>query len=427
MAEEVAQDISSVLGEVEIPEVNTEDNDLEQVDSDVDEQVSDDLELGKDEEQVSDDKNKKSSNKTKDILKSDFKDLSPKLKSALKENPELKSAFFQVREYAKAFDTPQKAQEVSELLDLHGGIDAIKSDIEEWSTTDMMFQSGDEKLVDTWAEMSPEGFAKIVPSALNKLYSVDPEAYNHVGSKLITSYLSQPNGLISAMTATYNTLDPKSNEAKLLNDIYTNYLEPIIEMSKKAPEKKVDPERQKLMDEKKLFENQKQEAFLGDVTTETNSIWISRLNNELDRYTNGKNISEEQMGMLKSNIDARFKKVLAKDGLALQQMVSILRSGDKAKYIKYMQSKLDKYMPSATEYVWRIFSGVKGTSTKVTPTAKTPTTPKSGAPILVNRVPRPDQVDREATSKLAKSKGKTYNDLINNNTVVLKNGKIVRW
>ncbi len=431
---ETPQDLSSVLGEVEIPETSTdttENNTSEQVDSDVEPQVdSDENEVSEDEEQLSDNKvtDKKSAPKSKDILKTDYKDLSPKIKEALKANPELKASYFQAREYAKAFDTPEKAIEVSETLDLYGGIDAIKTDMAEFATTDTMFAAGDPGLIDKWAEMSPDGFAKIVPAALDKLYKVDPEMYSHVGSKMIASYLTQQNGLIQSMSQYYNTLDPKSSEAKLLSNIYSNYLEPIIEMSKKVPEKKVDPERLKLQEEKQSFENEKQQIFLNDTATETNKVWSNRLDSELNRYTKGKNISKEQTEMLKSNIDARFKKLLDKDASAQQQMVSILRSGDKAKYIKYMQSKLEKYMPSATDYVWKAFNGVNTIATKeAKKEVKSSSTSNTNSPILVNNIPKPSQIDREATEKWAKTQNMTYNQAINKNTVVLKNGKLIKW
>jgi len=425
-------DISTVLNEVEIPETttDTEDNDSEQVDSDVEPQVdSDESEEDEvsDDKQVSDNKTNKKTTKSTDILKTDFKSLPAKIKTALKENPELKATYFQAKEYAKSFATPEIAQQVSETLDLYGGIDAIKSDMEEFSTTDTMFAAGDPALIDKWAEMSPSGFAKIVPEALNKLYNVDPEMYQHVGSKMIASYLNQQNGLVQSMTQYYNTLPKDSSEAKLLNSIYSNFLEPILEMSKKVPEKKVDPERLKLNAEKEQWNDQKVRAkndeWLGEATKNQNA----KISDSLKDYIKGKNITDEQIKLLSSNIDARAKKMMMKNPEIMKQMKTLLSMDDKTKFIKYMNSKIEKFVPAATHDIWKMFNGVKGTS-KSTPVKEiAKTTAKTTAPILINRIPKPSEIDREATEKLAASQNKTYNSMISSNTVVLKNGKIVKW
>ena len=66
-----------------------------------------------------------------------------KYKKLFKEDKELRSIYFQNKEYAKIFETPQKAAAIAEKLELYGGIDGVEKDLGEMATIDQMFASGD--------------------------------------------------------------------------------------------------------------------------------------------------------------------------------------------------------------------------------------------------------------------------------------------
>ncbi len=230
----------------------------------------------------------------------------------------------------------------------------------------------------------------------------------------------------------YSKLEPGSDAAKIVENIYNNYLKPIYEAAQNAPQKKVDPEREKLVADRKAFEDQKQQSFFNDLSTSVNKIWSDRQNSELKSYLKNKSLNKDQMSMINSNIDAKFKKLLASDNLAQQQMVEILKSGDKNKYIKFMNSKLDKYMPQAVQQVWRAFNGVTGTQNKIAKgdAAKAKSNATNDGvtkPIRINSIPKPEQIDRIKTTEYAKTQGKTYNQMIDQGIVFLKNGKMVKF
>ena len=411
--------VSDVDTDVDVDTGNDFDTDS---DVDVDTDIDSDMELDSNTESDIDGKPVKP-NKI-DLTKTEFKKLPENIKKIFKEQPAIKSMYFQNQEYAKAFESPAKAQQIAETLDMYGGIDSIQNDIKEWSTIDSMFQAGDSTLLDTWTKMSPEGFNKIMPDAIIKYSQGDPEGFAHMSGRIIAQSMDQV-GLPQVMQQLYSTLEPGSPAAKIVESIYNNYLQPIYGLAKNAPVKRVDPERQKLQSEREQFETQKQQVFLTDVATEANKIWSDRQTKELSPYLKGRNLTSDQMTMLHSNINAKFKKMLSKDTVAQEQMANLLRSGDKAKYIRYMNSKLDKYMPIAAQQVWRAFNGIN--SAKVKPTVQPTVKSNSSTPIRVNRIPTPAQIDQAATIQYGKSIGKSYQSVIESGLAVLKNGKLVRF
>lgn len=433
MADEpVLQDLSTVAQDTPT-ETETPDTDIETTDTETDSQDTESTESDStdlDSTESVEDGETEVSSKTKsnkiDLNKTEFKDLPKNIREAFKANPGLKEMFFQNQQYAKAFESPKVAAQVAETLDLYGGIETIQTDLKEMATVDTMFAAGDPAVVEQWQQLSPEGFNKVMPEAIVKFSKVDPEGYKYMSSRIIANSFDNA-GIPTFIQNLYKTLDPNSEAAKQVATLYNDFLTPIYENAKAAPVKKEDPERTKFESEKKAFEQQKQDAFLTDVSTEANKIWATRQDKELSSYIKGKNLSSDQIAMLNSNIDARFKKLLAKDTDAQEQMVSILRSNDKAKYIKYMNGKLDKYMPEATRQVWRAFTGVTTAQKKVD--VKTAVAAKkTSGPILVDKIPAPGQIDQAATTKYAKSIGLSYRDCIDKkNIAVLKNGKIVKF
>jgi hypothetical protein len=350
-----------------------------------------------------------------------------KYKKLFKEDKELRSIYFQNKEYAKIFETPQKAAAIAEKLELYGGIDGVEKDLGEMATIDQMFASGDPAVLDTWTKMSPQGFNKIMPSAIERYSHADPEGWTHMASRVIAQSFDSV-GLVQKIQQVYKSLDPKSEAAQILSEFYNGYLDNIYANVKNGPQqKKIDPERQKLQADRQAFDNQRQNTFLSDLATEANKIWADRQTKELNSYIRGRNLGPDQLEILNSNIDARFKRILEKDTVAQKQMTELLRAGNKDAYIKYMNGKLEKYMPQATKEVWRAFTGLKGSTTKDREIEKKTVGKTKSGVIQISGIPSPGQVDRAATIKYAKTLRKSYDALIMDNTCVLTNGKIVQW
>jgi len=420
----VAQETAEPTETIETDPVESNDAEIDSVENDNEDFDSESSE-GTEETDESSTNEKSAKGKKTDLIKTKFEKLPENYKKMFKEDPALKQMFFENQQYAKVFESPKVAAQIAEQIDLYGGIETITNDLKEMSTIDTMFQAGDSAVLDVWTKMSPDGFSKIMPDAIVKYSNMDPEGWEHMSSRILAQSFDQAN-LVGAIQQLYRDLDPNSQAAKLVENIYNNYLSPIYQSAKNGPKQKAEnPEKTKLQSERQQFELQKQEAFVGDVCIDTNRNLTECQNRELAPYIKGKNLDKEQLKMLHSNIDARFKKLLEKDSLAQEQMSNILRSGDKAKFLKYMQSKIDKYMPEATRQVWRAFTGVKSEQMKAS--TKSAQNKVQSGPIRVDRVPRPDQIDQQASIKYAKGKGLTYQQLINKGIVVLKNGKVVKF
>ena len=433
--EPVLQDLSAVAGESSTQEIANDDNisdisDVSDVSSDVDSDLSIDSEEPNSSEEETPEEEDLISDKSKptkiDLQKTEFKNLPKNIKETFKQNPQLKQMFFQNQEYAKAFESPKVAAQVAETLDLYGGIETIQTDLKEMSTVDTMFQAGDPAVVETWQKLSPDGFNKVMPEAIVKFSKVDPEGYKYMAARIQANAFDNA-GLPTFVQNLYKMVEPNSEAAKAIEQLYNNFLTPIYDAAKSAPVKKDDPERIKLENDRKQFEDQKTEVFLSDLASTANKVWAERQDKELASYVKGKNLDKDQLAMLNSNIDAKFKKLLAKDTLAQEQMASILRSGDKAKYLKYMNAKLDKYMPEATRQVWRAFTGVNTQQKKIETKTAVDAKKSQTGPILINAIPSPNQIDQTATTKYAKSIGLTYRACIEKNLCVLRNGKLVKF
>jgi hypothetical protein len=294
-------DIVDLLGE-DSSEGETDETKDTSEDSESSEDTSEDAE-GEDETSEDDDESTETNVEDAEL---EFHDI-PKRKEILKEFPELfkkfpgmEKAIYREQQYAEVFPTIADAKNANERL---GIFNRVESDL----------MSGNiEPVLDAIKKNSKDGFEKIGDTILEALQKVDQDTYYGVMTKVIQ------NAIYSAFDSGKESNDEQLQiAAQLLNRFFFKNIEP--KPFKKPEAKNVNPEADKLRQDRIEFNRQLLDNAANDVNTRTTNVIKSTIDKHLDPrgimtpYVRGK-ATADILGEIDKALmtDARFKGIVDK-------------------------------------------------------------------------------------------------------------------
>jgi hypothetical protein len=289
------------------------------------------------------------------------------------------------------------------------GVQAIQAERQEFRDTDAKLAAGDPAVLDRIAELSPDGFVKLAPAMLDKLAKMDSAAYNHALGGIFASTLDSWNfsPTVDALVETMSQVVDQngqpllSREVKALQQLGAQY-KGIKELATKAPVKSVDPERQKLEQERSAFEKQKQDAFRAEIDGETQKYATAKYDTLLAEE--GKTLKGlpasgtlSHTNMMRE-IDSQIAKEMAKLPGVIQKLNSLDATGKKADLVAYLNSQFDKVAPKVVQRVAKEWTGAN----KAAVPAKKPVASEGGnssGEVKLSQPPTPDQIDWSKTKR----------------------------
>ncbi len=372
----------------------------------------------------------------RDRARDDGRKLSPELKKYFDElqgtNPklakQLRGAFFAVGEFRAQFPTPQAAAKAKELIEQVGGeegLQAIEQERSAWNALDAQYDKGDPQFIKSIAEENPNAFVKLMPTALEEFATRDRDTYNHVMARVLHNTLDK-SGVLGYLTQLRSVTDVK--DAQRLADELLEWAGGIRELASKQPEKKVDPEREKLQTEREKFEQEKRVHFERDIATDFRTHLKTGIESELGKLLAARRIDIKKLArtdpdaynLLLSNCDRAISIALAKQPDIKQKAAALLATGDKARVLKFYRSRTDRVLAQAVKGVYNAFyklGGGKQVETtrreEANQQRRDPGTGGSGAGTKLGKAPESNQIDYSRTT----------NDMIWKNEAYLKGKK----
>lgn len=296
------------------------------------------------------------------------------LKQALAANPELfkavKREISENSRYKQVHESPEAARAFSERVESLGGLDAIESESKEWSTVYDMFDTGDPGVLDYWGKNNPQAIAKLFPHVYDRMATENPAIWAHkaAGTFMATA---QQQGMITALNAlaVSDALKKSPQDAALVNQLIDSFnrLETI---SKQAPRQDLTPQAQALSEKEKNIADKERSLYNREVNARSESIVRKSALNELNRILKGRNLSAEAkrnllddlIGTKDNPLGGEYGKLLRKDPEFQKNAKSLLAARETEKFLKLVQSAVNRAMPRASRNVWRKYTGISGLS-----------------------------------------------------------------
>jgi hypothetical protein len=308
---------------------------------------------------------------------------------------------------------------------------AVKTEIAEWRGIDEAWNKADPKVIDTWFDMNPEATAKLVPVAMNKLASTNPEHYQHYMAQVLRNTLVQSgvkqnlgflNRLISA--------GDKDGATALLKEV-TDWMAAVDDTAQKAP---VAPQKDpKVDDRNKSLDDRESKIWANETAGQINPFRASLIRKEATQYLpKGAELDDETFEALDRQISVYMDKEFAADPDFIKTFAAYSEAKDTAGLVAYMRQKL--------ETVLRSQPGRNGQPAKMGPVERAVklffrgATPAKKAPVAGTVKPGAAAQPQKGWTKVAAGPkpheiDRTQSDfgMIAKQQAILKDGKKVYW
>ena len=337
----------------------------------------------------------------------DGRQIPPALRSALNDlrltDPKLanrlKSVWFAdlalKKEFPGGLNEARALREFKERLGGDDGIQQIEQERQHFQNLDQQLAAGDTKVLEHLASVAPEGFAKLVPSAIAKLAETSPEHFEHIAGVMIAG--NMPGGLMEAI---HQVLAGNEETAGLAQHL-ANWYNPLVQTLHNAPQRRVEPERRQLEADRQQFEAGKTAEFQRGIVKEIEVDGGAQADKIIDQLS-GSKLSSEAKFRLKGVITSELDAALRGDAAFLQKRDRLLAEGDRNKILTNYKAEISKRLPEIVKKVHREFYGA------TRPVAKAPVDIGTGRAAQPGRQPDSNAIDWTRTSRRDVLDGKAY-------------------
>lgn len=304
------------------------------------------------------------------------------------------------------------------------GFDGVREQITSWNGIDEAWNAADPKVIDVWADMNPESFSKLMPTAMNKLAKTDPEGYQRYGANLILGTLQSAgiNHSLNFLGRLVNSGD-KEGATSVLKEI-TDWVSMIDQTAKSQPKA---PEAQPDTGRVSELEQREAKIWASETAGEINPYRSTLIRKEAQQYLpKGIQLDDETFEAIDAQVQRNADKLLMADPNFVKKFGAYSEARDSAGLVAFVKQKLQDIMPSQggkpgpVEKAVKLFfrqapAAVARVAPKATPSGTPPAAPQGWEKVA--KAPAPHEIDGS----------KSPFEMRFQKQAVLKSGKRVFW
>jgi hypothetical protein len=337
------------------------------------------------------------------------RDVQKALKS-LRENPEtanvaktLNDVYFRQQAYEKL----GKVQELSalkmsyEAIGGDEGISELQTKAETLSKVDEDIAAGRPEFLDDIIESSPDGFKKLVPHVLQKLWKLDPAAYGNAVAPVIGNTLK--NYQIPQIIASLKgSTDPAS---KVAAEHLEGLMADVDAEMRKSKATAEDPRAKELDTREQRIAQEEEKTYKGGIARTTiahmNSVILRSLAPNLKLHP----LTAEAKTDLATGINAEVSKMLQADAKYQRELKAMLAKREAPeKVTRYVNARIEEAARQATKAVWARRYGATNGVRKPAPTNGKAPAPQG----FLSQKPEVSKLDKIRGWELLFMQGKGY-------------------
>jgi hypothetical protein len=316
----------------------------------------------------------------------------------------------------------QAIRSLKETVEMHGGVEGLQelaSEVEGSRALDVGLEKGDPKVIENYVKEFPEGFKRIVPTALDALAKSFPEDYQRLGSNILHNTFRDNRSYEDL-----GSLGQIIGASKDANAIaaYNRLVDLLTNVQKNATSKQADPyaDRAKQLDEREQSLAKKdQTSFLNGVRAEVDTAVVKDVNKMIAAALKGRVMEPQARNRFLNEVRTAIATKVHSEPNYSRQWPGVRDAADHGRAVKFNYAAYSKAIPAAVsstmkDPVWRsYFNG----AAKAAPTART----ERPANATVTGRPAIGDVDFSRTDKATFLGSRTHGQ------AYLRNGKIAKW
>lgn len=327
----------------------------------------------------------------------------------------------------------KEAQALKNSIEELGGIEEIKTlqsthrqFVEQQEALDSRAKQGDPAAIDSFINIAgKDGFAKLMPVAMDKWSASDREGYQHVMSQVMVNAMRE-GGVVAELNMAFKLLGLKTEaattEAMSSLERVATWANGINKIAVTVPAKpQIDPN---IQNQQKELDSQRDKMFNTEFSNQFGTWRNSQIDEQLKTIANGRVLNEYQRKTLGQRVVQDIQDILTVDSEYMKSLNKIYGTRDMAELQKFTRARTAKLLPEVTRKAFKsLFSDPTRkpiTKTGTKPGAITqPVVPvvKGWTKVAPDKAPTPDQIDNKKTDFNMKFKRQA----------ILKNGTKVYW
>lgn len=331
----------------------------------------------------------------------------------------LRDAQFGSQQLKKEFPGGIKeALQYRDAIKQYGGAEGIRESMEYakgYDELDSFYVNEPDKFIQKISQNDPEAFERAMTPAIEHFAKTSPEMYQHVMSKVLVNTLNSaqfPEMLQQIYSKT------ESPEAKQLLEQVWDKIEGYKKLAQNIPEKKVNPEFEKLEREKTAWQQQKRQDMEKSINGRSTQHRDNLIAREIKSYADWGTLDEDRKEAVVREVKARTAKIANSDPDFRRQRDRYLENGDSEGAAKLERDFLDTHIPQIAPKVAKLFwsNPVKQVQ-KTDKPGTNGTKPADKGFQLLKSAPDSNKIDKRATTR----------DMVMANKAVLIGGQKVQW
>jgi hypothetical protein len=256
--------------------------------------------------------------------------------------------------------------------------------LEAWEELDGLFSNADPQLAERLFAADREAAEKFAPALIEKFAEKSPEAYRHVMGRAMLNTM-QSFGAYEAL-ARLEQLAAQNKDVHTAMEPLVRFWNTVFETAQQMPERRVDPERQKLEADRQQFEQERDQLFNHAVISDAKGHMESAIEQQIGRFFSqgGADIKAirrddpDYFNALVKECDARLTDAITKDQ-AFQTNKGRFQQARDAEGLKQLyRRKIETAMPDIAKTVYRLFTR-GATTAPAKPQAPAPAVARPGA------------------------------------------------
>lgn len=311
---------------------------------------------------------------------------------------------------------------MKDALDLHGGVEGIQElvgEVEGSRALDVGLEKGDPQVIENYVKEFPEGFKRIVPTALDALAKSFPEDYQRLGSNILHNTFRDNRSYDDL-----GSLGQIIGASKDANAIaaYNRLVDLLTNVQKNATSKQADPyaDRAKQLDEREQnIVKERQTSFLNGVRNEVDTAVVKDVNKMIATALKGRVMDPQARNRFLNEVRSAIATKVHSDPSYSRNWPGVRDAADHGRAVKFNYAAYSKAIPAAVsgimkDPVWRsYFNGA----------AKAPPQARTDRPANTTVAGRPaiGEVNFDRTDKATFLGSRTHG------TAWLRNGKQAKW
>jgi hypothetical protein len=301
----------------------------------------------------------------------------------------LRKEHFENLSYKQTFPTVAEAQAAKETMELLGGeegIATLQQDREEYKHLINRLTEGDRDAVEEFAKEAPEGLAKMLSPALEKVKQFNRSQFERAIAPHMADTFRE-KGLTSVVSRLLEDIHSgRQKEAFTGAQEVAKFLQGVADFAEQSKEQPLSEKEKEIQTKEQALNEREYKTYQGDVTRSAVQSMNSILEKELAPYLKGKTLTKEQkQGLVSDAYTIASNAVAANPRYMAMLKAHFDKRSPKEEVSRFITSHFKQQAGTAVKKAWgnRGFTGTakpapsNGKPASVTTIASKP--PKQGA------------------------------------------------